>query len=119
VRSQAGTKEWSAPAEQRNGGDDAGVLTSKSPYKCHIASALHGPFIVLFEQDGADETHDGVLVGEDTHDICASLDLAVEALDRIGAVQLGPVLGREAHVREDVASASSRKLDSLGSLGRS
>jgi hypothetical protein len=59
-------------------------LTSKSPYKCHVAGPLHGPFIVLFEQDGADETHNGVLVGEDTHDIRAPLDLAVEALDGIG-----------------------------------
>jgi len=34
----------------------------------HIAGALHGPFIVLLEQDGADQTGDGILVGEDVLD---------------------------------------------------
>jgi hypothetical protein len=43
----------------------------------------------LFEQDGSDETPDSGLVGEDADDLGAPLDLAVEAFDRIGGVQLG------------------------------
>jgi hypothetical protein len=31
----------------------------------HAAGPLDGPFIVLLEQDRADEANDGVLVGED------------------------------------------------------
>ena len=38
------------------------------------------PLIVLLEQDGTDETDDGVVVLEDAHDLGAALDLAVEAL---------------------------------------
>ncbi len=54
-----------APAEQRNGGNDAGVLTSRSPYKRHVSGALDGPFVVLLEQERADEAENGVIVGED------------------------------------------------------
>ena len=35
------------------------------------------------------------VVGEDPDDVGASADLAVEALQRVGAAQLGPVLGGE------------------------
>jgi hypothetical protein len=45
---------------------------------------------------------DGGFVGEDADDVGAALDLAVEALDGVGAVQLGTVLLREGHVSEDV-----------------
>jgi hypothetical protein len=44
---------------------------------------LDGPFVVLFEQQGPDETDDGFIVGEDANDLGAPLDLAVEALDRV------------------------------------
>ena len=39
--------------------------------------------IVLFEQQGSDETHDGVVIREDADDIGAPLDLPVKAFDRI------------------------------------
>jgi len=45
--------------------------------------ALHGPFIVLLEQDGTDQTGDGLVVGEDADDVGSPLDLAIEALDRV------------------------------------
>jgi hypothetical protein len=60
------------------------------PASC--SGALAGPFIVLFEEDRSHKTDDGVLVGEDADDISESLDLTVEALDRVGGVQLGTVL---------------------------
>jgi hypothetical protein len=40
--------------------------------------------VVLLEQDGADQTYDGGLVGEDADHIGVALDLAVEAFDGIG-----------------------------------
>lgn len=49
-----------------------------------------------------DEPDDGILVGEDADDIGAALDLAVEALKRIGRVQLGTVRGWEAHIGEHI-----------------
>jgi len=48
-----------------------------------VAAALHRLFIVLFEQQCADEARDRLLVGEDADHISAPLDLAVEALERI------------------------------------
>jgi hypothetical protein len=45
---------------------DGGIIADwRDGFQRHVASALHRPFVVLFEQDGADETDDGVLVGED------------------------------------------------------
>jgi hypothetical protein len=34
------------------------------------------------EEQGSDEAHDGVVVGENADDVGAALDLAVDALDR-------------------------------------
>ena len=49
----------------------------------------------MFEQDGADQSDDAGLIGEDTDDIGASFDFFIEALEWVGAVQFGAVLGRE------------------------
>lgn len=68
----------------------------------HVAGALHGPFIVLLEQDCADKADDGLVVGKDANDIGAALDLVVETLNRISAVQLGAMLFRERHVGQHV-----------------
>jgi hypothetical protein len=64
-------------------------------FQGHVASTLDGPLVVLFEQQRADEADDGAVVGEDADDVGAPLDLAVEAFDRVGAVELGPVRLRE------------------------
>ncbi len=42
------------------------------------------PFVVLLEQDRSDEANDGVFVREDADHLGPPLDLAVEALDRVG-----------------------------------
>lgn len=52
-------------------------------FQCHVAGSLNGPFIVLLQEQGSDQPDDGVVVGEDTNDLCAPLDFAVETLDRI------------------------------------
>jgi hypothetical protein len=59
--------------------------------KRHV-SALDRPLVVLFEQDRSDQAGDGGRVGEDAHHIGAPLDLAVEAFQRVGAVDLGAVV---------------------------
>lgn len=56
--------------------------------------------VVLFEQHRADQPGDAGFVGEDADDIGAPLDLLVQSLQRVGAVQLGAVLGREADVSQ-------------------
>ena len=45
-------------------------------FQGHVAAALDGPFIVLFEEDRADEANKSVFVGEDADDLGASLDLS-------------------------------------------
>jgi hypothetical protein len=55
---------------------------------------LHRPFVVLFQEDGADQSGDGGLVGENADDLGAALDLAVEAFEGIGRVELGSVVPR-------------------------
>jgi hypothetical protein len=37
-------------------------------FQRHLAAALRRPFVVLFDEDGADEAHDGGLVGKDADD---------------------------------------------------
>jgi hypothetical protein len=57
------------------------ILTQWSDsFQGHLAGALHGPFIVLLKQDGADQAGNGVLVGKDADDVGAALDLAIKAL---------------------------------------
>jgi hypothetical protein len=63
---------------------------------------LDRPFIVLLEQDGADESNDCGLVGEYANDIRPAFDLAVRAFDWIGRVQLYPVWRSKIHVGENV-----------------
>ena len=71
---------------------DGGIIAQRRDgFQAHVACALHGPLIVLFEQQRPDESDDGSLIGEDTDHIAASLDLAVEAFERVGAVDLGAV----------------------------
>ena len=38
-------------------------------FQRHVAGALNGPLIVLFEHKGADETHDSSFIGEDADDV--------------------------------------------------
>ena len=47
-----------------------------------VASPLDNPFVPLGE-NGADEVRDGVLFAEDADDFGATLDLAVEVLQRV------------------------------------
>jgi len=72
-------------------------------FQCHGAGALHCPFIVLVQQQGADQLSDGVFVGEDADNIAAALDLAIESFDRIGGADLRPMLGWKAHVGRHVS----------------
>ena len=61
-------------------------------FKGHVAGAPDSPFVTLLHEDGADEPGNGGLVGEDADDVGAPLDLAVEAFDGVGRVQLGAML---------------------------
>ena len=64
-------------------------LRGRDGFQAHVACALHSPLIILFEQQGTDESDDCSLVGEDADHVAVSLDLAVEAFERVGIVDLG------------------------------
>ena len=84
---------WTAVSGCDGWQTDGGIIAQRRDgFQAHVACALHGPFIILFEQQGADETNDGSLVGEDADNVAATLDLAVEAFERVGAVYLGAML---------------------------
>jgi hypothetical protein len=51
---RARTNEFSRKGEA-NG---RSLLTENSPYKRHVAGALHRPFVILFQQQGADQPGD-------------------------------------------------------------
>ena len=78
----------------RDGQTDDGIIADWSnAFQRDVAGTLDGPLVVLFEQDGADEAGNGSFVGEGADNLGAALDLAIEALERIGGMQLGAVLG--------------------------
>lgn len=72
-------------------------------FQGHIAGTLNGPLVVLLEQQRTDQPDDSGFVRDDADDLAAPLDLAIEPFERIGAVDLGAVLCREAHVGQDVS----------------
>jgi len=77
-----------------------------------------GPFVGLLEENGADEADNVGFVGKDADRVGAALDLAVEALDRVGAVQLCRARGGEVHGASTSASALSMSVESFGTFGR-
>jgi hypothetical protein len=42
-----------------------------------VAAFGYGPFVVLFDDDGGDQSVDGGVVGEDADDVGAAFDLPV------------------------------------------
>jgi hypothetical protein len=74
----------------------------------HVA-VLELPLVVLLEGHGADQADDGGLVREDPDHVRSPLDLLVEPFERVGAVKLGAVLGRERHVAEHLVFALVRQ----------
>src|SRR3954447_15652094 len=67
----------------------------------HVA-VLELPLVVLLHQDGSDEAQDAGLVREDADHVGAALDLLVEAFERVGRMQLGPVRAWEVHEGQDI-----------------
>ena len=57
---------WPVLSGGRSGQLDKGIIAQRcNGFQCHVARPLDGPFIVLLEQDGADQAGNGVLIGED------------------------------------------------------
>jgi len=76
VRSPAGSAGFSSGC--RGGQRDEGIIAQWCDgFQCHVARPLDRPFVVLFEQDGADQAGNGLLIGEDADNLGAALDLAV------------------------------------------
>jgi hypothetical protein len=78
---------------------DGGIIAQgRDGFQRHVTGPLDGPLVVLFEQDRADQPGYGVLIGKDADHLGSALDLAVDAFERIGRVQLNPMRGRKVHV---------------------
>ena len=103
----------------RRQSDDGIIADGRDGFQRHVAGALDCPFIILFQQDGPGEPDDGLVVGEDADDLGAALDLAVDALDRIGRVQLRAMRRRKLMSARTSLSASSINSASFLTLGRS
>jgi hypothetical protein len=59
----------------------------------------------------------GVIIGKDADHFGSPLDLAIDAFERVGRVQLGPVRGREAHIGQHVGLGLIPEDGELGSFG--
>ena len=94
---------WLACQSDCHGGQaDGGIVADLGQgFQRHVTT-LQGPLVVLLEQQGADQAIDSRFIGEDADDVGTAFDLTVEALQRIGAGDLPPVLLRKAHVRQHI-----------------
>ncbi len=79
-----------------SGGQDGqaalGTVAERSGgLKGHVAGSLDRPLVGLLQQERADQASDRGLVGKDADDVGTALDLAVQPLERVDRMQLGPV----------------------------
>ncbi len=79
-----------------------------------MTGALDGPFIVLLVQERAGQAGDSFLIGENPDDFAPAFDLAVEALQRIGAAELSAMPGREAYVGQSIGLGGVEQRGELG-----
>ena len=93
---------------------DGIIAQRRDRFQTHVPAALNRPFVVLFEQQRADETHDGVFVGEDADDVGAPLDLALE---RVDGVDFRLVILREGHEGQDISLGFIPERGKLWHLG--
>ena len=68
------------------------------------AAALQVPFLLLLQQLASHQPCDRGVVGEDADHVGAALDLLVEALERVGAPDLAPVLLGEVQERQHIVT---------------
>src|ERR1051325_4436888 len=68
---------WTAVSGCDEGQAGAEIMAQWSDgFQCHIAGTLHGPLVVLLEQQGADEADHGSFVWKYTNDPASPFDLA-------------------------------------------
>src|SRR5260370_17614268 len=73
---------WPVMSCGQGGQLDEGIVAQRCHgFQGHVAGALHGPLIVLFEEGGTDEPNDGLVLGEDAHDLGAPLNPTVHPPD--------------------------------------
>lgn len=77
------------------------VADGLESFELHVA-ALELPLVVLLEQHGPDETYDRFIVWEDPDDIGTTLDLRIDAFERVRRCELCSMRLWEVHEREDV-----------------
>ena len=53
--------------------DDEIIAHVSDSFQGHVSAALDGPFVVLFEQDGADQASRRLFVGEDPDNLGSPL----------------------------------------------
>lgn len=64
--------------------------------------------VVALQPRRAKQSHDGVVVGKDADDVGPTLDLLVDAFERIGGGDLGPMRPGDVHVGEHVLAGGVR-----------
>jgi hypothetical protein len=72
--------------------------------------------VVLLDGQHRGQPDQAAVVGEDADDVGSAADLAVEALQGVGASDLAPVLGREGVEGEDVVLGVLQHAGDLGQL---
>jgi hypothetical protein len=93
------------------------IAQGRDGFQGHLAGPLHSRLVVLLEQDRSDDASAGSLAGQEADHLGAPLDLTGNALDRIGRVELGPVLLGGSSYRPALPLGSVQQRRELGQLG--
>lgn len=74
------------------GQDDERIIAHRGyRFQRHMPGALDGSLVVLLDQQGTDQSDDGVVVRKDANDLGAPLDVVVEAFDRACRTKFRPI----------------------------
>ena len=75
---------WLTASGCHVGQSDEGIIAQwRDGFQAHVARTLDGPFIVLFQQQCANQAHHRLFVGEDPNDLGSPFQFAVQTFDLV------------------------------------
>lgn len=80
-------------------------------------SRFQRPLVVLFEHYGAYKPDNGLVIGEDTDDVGASLHLGIDPFQLVGAVNLDSACLEDAHKGQHFLFCVVHLVGQLGKFG--
>ncbi len=81
--------------------------------RCRAARGLNGTLIIFLQEQSAEESADGVMVGKDANHLSSLLHFSIQSLNRVPAVKLGPARCEECHACEHISLGAVHETSEL------